>query len=131
MISTIGTGHHDGLGEDEHAKLVEKWATYSRAKKDRKHTTVKKALDYIYHPRMIGCVTKMLLGHACASDIFKNQPFNMTALQIANQRLRQFVFVGIFEEYDESIRLFHIVANTSTKPHWTEYKKHQVIPLTL
>ena len=79
---------------------------------------------------MIGCVTKMLLGHTCYSDILSKQPFNSTALQMAKERLRQFVFVGIIEEYDESIRLFHIVANTSTKPHWTEYKKHRVIPPT-
>ena len=110
---------------------MEKWATYSRAKIDRKQTTVKKALDYIYHPRMIGCVTKMLLGHTCYSDILSNQPFNLTVLSIAKQRLRQFFFVGIFEEYEESIRLFHIVANTSTKPHWTEYKKHRVTLFTL
>ena len=129
LISSFfdGGGHWEGFGDVDHAKLLKHWATYPHDEQQINQTTIRKALDYIYHPRMIGCVTKMLLGYHCYSDyLSKQSSFNETALHTAKQRLKQFLFVGIFEHYEESIRLFHIIANTSTQPHWTEHRKQRV-----
>ena len=130
LISSFfdGGGHWNGFGEEQHAKLLKQWATYPQEETEEiKQTTVRKALEYIYHPRMIGCVTKMLLGFQCYSDyLSKQSSFNVTALHTAKQRLQQFFFVGIFEHYEESIRLFHLIANVSTKPHWTELRKQRI-----
>ena len=129
LISSFfdGGGHWEGFGTDAMSKLLQQWATYSEEKEQLQQTTIRKALDYIYHPRMTGCVTKMLLGYQCYSDyLSKQSSFNETALHEAKQRLRQFFFVGIVEQYEESIRLFHIAANVSTQPHWTELRKQRV-----
>ena len=129
LISSFfdGGGHWEGFGDEQHAKLLKQWATYPQEEtEDIKNTTIRKALEYIYHPHMKGCVTKMLLGYQCYSDyLSKQSSFNVTALRVAKQRLRQFFFVGIFEYYEQSIRLFHLVANVSTQPHWTELKKQR------
>ena len=130
LISSFfdGGGHWNGFGTEEQIKLLQQWATYPQEEPEQiKQTTIRKALEYIYHPHMIGCVTKMLLGYQCYSDyLSKQSSFNVTALHVAKQRLRQFFFVGIFEHYEESIRLFHLLANKSTQPHWTELKKQRL-----
>ena len=129
LISSFfdGGGHWEGFNDKLHTNMLKKWETYPQEEPDQiKQTTIRKALEYIYHPHMIGCVTKMLLGYPCYSDyLSKQSSFNVTALHVAKQRLRQFFFVGIFEHYEESIRLFHRIANVSTQPHWTELKKQR------
>ena len=133
LISSFsdGSGHVEGMGDEDRSKMAERWSTiahekYSNLSHHEVHKIkfIKKMVDYISHPNMIGCYTKMLNGYNCYSDsLTRHKPFNSTALDIALSRLRQFFFVGIFEEYEKSIQVFHYLANVSTKPHWVEYKK--------
>ena len=127
VSSFLDSAHFEGFSEDEHSRLMKKWSSYPTGVGRMKETILRKAADYIHHPHMIGCYTKMLLGYECLSGFLsRDQPFNQTALDIALQRLRTFFFVGIFEDYEASLQLFHQVANASTVPHWTELTKSRV-----
>jgi hypothetical protein len=75
--------------------------------------------EYMLHDHMIGCYTKMLNGYPCMSMFLtKSAPFNQTALDVALLRLRNFYFVGIFEDYNRSISTLHLLANNGrSRPH--------------
>ena len=121
-----GASHTEGLSDAEHARLADQWSTYRKpkSKKGRREVTVRKAMDYVMHPSVIGCYTKMLLGYPChaAAALARDQPFNATALAAALARLRRFNFVGIAEEYEASVALLHRLAGGGTAPHWTEMR---------
>eukprot|EP00730_Choanoeca_flexa_P019476 TRINITY_DN9515_c0_g1_i4.p1 TRINITY_DN9515_c0_g1~~TRINITY_DN9515_c0_g1_i4.p1 ORF type:complete len:362 (+),score=33.52 TRINITY_DN9515_c0_g1_i4:100-1185(+) len=64
---------------------------------------VKTPRDFARWPRIGSCQTKMMLGHQCASD------YNITEVlfQKAVQRLQNFAFIGITDDWDSSVCLFH------------------------
>jgi len=52
---------------------------------------------------VLGCQTKMVVGHRCASDYTLNQ----ADLKTAKQRIEKMRFIGITGEWNRSICLFH------------------------
>jgi hypothetical protein len=74
------------------------------------------AFVYINDPMIIGCQTKMILGHHCADSnfILPTNPVNITLIEEAKKRLKQFYFVGNFEEYQKTIELFHQISSNGT-----------------
>jgi hypothetical protein len=118
--------HREGLPKEENDKLMD---AISRHPVNRTNTEEKnqflKAADYMGHKNMIGCYTKMLNGYDCYSSfITRDSPFNRTALNLAISRLEKFYFVGIFEEYQESIQLFHAMTKVKNI-HWSELHKQR------
>lgn len=120
--------HHEGMENEEwwriKVKLKESLHHFRMAKDTGNETLqtdmkIKLAEAYMQHDNMIGCYVKMLNGHHCVSGFLKrSDPFNQTALDHAIHILRQFYFVGIFEEYDKSISTLHRLANNGlTSPH--------------
>lgn len=156
-----GGGHREGMSDEEYKKMTEKWTSIktkprrlsnnSRTSKEdqqerKDYEILLRATDYIGHRNMIACYTKMLLGYECYSNyITRDMPFNKALLDKAVGRLRLFFFVGIFEEYETSVRLYHAVTSSATaipflsasiastewpsspsvstrRPHWTELR---------
>jgi hypothetical protein len=118
--------HREGLPKEENEKLLD---AISKHPVNRTNTGENNlfltAADYMNHKNMIGCYTKMLNGYDCYSSFLtRDSPFNKTALSVAINRLRNFYFVGIFEEYEESIRLFHTMAKVQNV-HWSELRKQR------
>jgi hypothetical protein len=74
------------------------------------------AFVYLNDPMILGCQTKMILGYHCADSqfILPRNPINMTLIEEAKKRLRQFYFLGIFEEYQKTIELFHRISSNGT-----------------
>ena len=54
-------------------------------------------------PGIPSCQTKMVLGRRCAEDV----EINDTDMIIAKRRISQYKFVGLTEEWNRSICLFH------------------------
>lgn len=65
---------------------------------------VKTPQDFVRYPGVAHCQTKMLVGHKCGSSV----PVTTEMLEEALNRLRtKFVFVGITDEWRESVFLFN------------------------
>lgn len=72
---------------------------------------LKKAQMYCYHPELYGHQVKMLLGMPII-DLSTPTPAHVEkVVALALRRLRQYFFVGIFDEYARSLRVFHELAN--------------------
>lgn len=72
---------------------------------------IKKAELYSRHPGLYGHQVKMLLGDLKLDLSVKTDELYPSVVDKAVERLRQFYFVGIFEEYARSLKLFHALAN--------------------
>jgi hypothetical protein len=120
--------HHEGMSPDDFEKLKFKMFnhSYSTAFSDIEslNSSAKFLKEFIYaakvyleEPAMRGCQTKMILGYECAdsSFILSYPELNQTAINEAKQKLSQFFFIGLLEEYSKSISLFHRLANHDTK----------------
>jgi hypothetical protein len=111
---------------------------------------IKYAQEYANHPNMIGCTVKMLNGFECySSTLFpikdargginsndtaeisehnpripqydRSLPLNTTAIDIAIRRLRQFRFVGLFDQFNTSLHLLHrVMVGYKSKPSVVE-----------
>jgi len=57
-----------------------------------------------YATALAGCTTRMILGHACGNPFHIDEPKMDKALQVLE---REFAFVGLTEEFDLSVCLFH------------------------
>lgn len=66
--------------------------------------TVKSVGEYAHYPGISGCQTKMLLGLPCARPIGLTQRHVSKAIRRLQSR---FAFVGITDEWDASVCLFH------------------------
>lgn len=67
---------------------------------------------YLSLPCNYGCYTKMLNGLGCHADVELTEAMLKHALFVVNQ----FFFVGVFEKYEESIRLFLEMSDISRNP---------------
>eukprot|EP00049_Salpingoeca_infusionum_P001180 m.45868 g.45868 ORF g.45868 m.45868 type:complete len:311 (+) comp10902_c0_seq1:173-1105(+) len=67
------------------------------------YQTVKTPQDYAAFPGIAGCQTKMLLGIKCN----KNVPVTDDMVERAIGRLKQFAFVGLTDEWNDSVCLFY------------------------
>lgn len=57
-----------------------------------------------------GCMTKMILGHDCHAPLHLNRSHAAAACKLlSGQGDRAFRFVGLTEQWDDSLRLFHCV----------------------
>jgi hypothetical protein len=111
--------HSEGFSEDERIELQKRMQNFSD--QTSLPDQLEKAKIYLGHPNAVGCYTKMLNGHECYSSfITRDTAFNETALNVAKSLLNQFYFVGILEQYEKSIHLFHKMANAGTFPHPAE-----------
>lgn len=105
--------HHEGISEPMWERTRKTQIDDIAAQETDKYAQVlKSAMLYMNMTVMHGCQTKMLLGRECASS--HNLPSN--AIEMATARLRNFFFVGLTEQYERSLRLFHELANMSTVP---------------
>ena len=66
---------------------------------------------YADHPELIGIQVKQLLGGKMIDFSDKDDPKLEGYVDLAIDRLKQFFFVGVFDEYVRSIKLFHALAN--------------------
>ena len=74
--------------------------------------TILKAQMYANHPLLKGLQIKLLIGDPIVDFTKTNDiPKLEEMLKLAIERLRQFFFVGIFDEYVRSMKLFHALAN--------------------
>ncbi|KAK3256503.1 hypothetical protein CYMTET_34361 [Cymbomonas tetramitiformis] len=69
--------------------------------------------DYMKHPAVVSCQTKMVLGHHCNSDHLISDAEFSTAIQLVEH---EFLFVGVFEEWAKSIDLFHCLLGGRSRP---------------
>lgn len=77
----------------------------------REEKLLRQARMYAHHHALYGHQVKMLLGLPVV-DLSKPHPRHIKAtVALAVERMRQFFFVGIFDEYARSLRLFHELAN--------------------
>ena len=99
MISSYCDGiHEEGLPKEEVAAL-KSHLIYSV---NNEEGCIKNFLIYSNFHANHGCYTKMLNGFPCSADVNVTKKMTETALD----NLRKFRFVGIFEEYAESVDLF-------------------------
>ncbi len=125
VISAFLDGaHHEGMDVTAYEILR---ANLSQSPGQSNSSILNRLRTYASHPYMIGCYTKMLLGHECVSgvlaDSLANGQVDQAILEKALGVLRQLSFVGIFEQYDATLRLFHRMANSGTEPHFIERVK--------
>ena len=55
-------------------------------------------------------------------------PFNATLLSVAISRLSRFFFVGVFDQYERSLRVLHTLAGRNTTPHALELTRYRSTP---
>lgn len=82
--------------------------------KDRRRMAaeVKTAQDFARFPGIAGCQVKMLLGHFCAEDIEVTEHMTSEAIRV----LQMAAFVGITDEWDASVCLFHAMYGGRLRP---------------
>eukprot|EP00730_Choanoeca_flexa_P018320 TRINITY_DN88_c0_g1_i1.p1 TRINITY_DN88_c0_g1~~TRINITY_DN88_c0_g1_i1.p1 ORF type:complete len:228 (+),score=46.89 TRINITY_DN88_c0_g1_i1:11-694(+) len=73
--------------------------------------SVKTARQYAQWPGIASCQTKMILGHNCAAKFTITEDLFQTAVA----RLRTFAFVGLTDDWDTSICLFHAMYGGALK----------------
>lgn len=113
IISAFIDGmHHEGTNPSVWNKAKAKMKEISATKYDSNTKLMKTAAVYTNLTEMHSCQTKMMLGKGCASSI----PLKRQAAEAAQERLRDFFFVGLTEEFERSLLLFHELANVSTVP---------------
>lgn len=79
-------------------------------KMDQATPTVK---DFIDYPGLKSCMVKMLTGSKCAADV----PVDEARLATAVAVLREAAFVGITDEWNESMCLFHAMYGGDLNEH--------------
>lgn len=89
----------------------------SKGLRAKMYRTVKTPAEYARFPGIAGCMTKMLIGHACAS--LHNVTFDDVALAktILAERI---AFVGLTGEWQASLDLFHAMTHTQCDRASTE-----------
>jgi hypothetical protein len=77
----------------------------------RLHNLLKMAQKYVDYPNIGGQGVKMLLGDFQIRLDMHNETAIHSVVAQAIKRLRQFFFVGVFDEYVRSLKLFHALAD--------------------
>jgi len=72
------------------------------------------AQQYADHYSQVGHQVKMLVNGLTLNLSVKNETVMHALVDRAVARMREFYFVGIFEQYSRSLRLFHELANKGT-----------------
>merc|ERR1719419_403692 len=126
MINIYVRGHepiHDdhklenvfAMFRDPFARLVSgfNYNRHMNGKSSRERWLIAKAVNgknrqlqfemYTKFGDMLGCQTKMIVGYRCAS----NHVLTKVDLQKAKERVEKFGFIGITDEWNRSICLFH------------------------
>lgn len=115
--------HREGMTEKDYRNMT---ATLNAIDNDRHHHRDKLLNRFQYLTTLsdfYGCQVKMLNGVPCVSKLLVSNGFNQTALDFAIERLNQYMFVGIFERYEDTVNMLHFYANVSTSPHPIELIK--------
>ena len=125
--------HHEGMTETEFEDLKKRmFPTPIEIDPDNffaELDTVKKfiyaANVYANESAFIGCQSKMIMGYQCGDTTFilLREPLDQKFIEDVRKRVRSFFFVGLFEEYDRTVKLFHVIGNTTTVPNVVEYLK--------
>lgn len=105
----LDASHHEGMDSKDFLILKEKmYPTAESEDTDSVERLVHAARLYAQEPAFLGCQTKMVLGYQCGDTKFiLPRVINQTIISEAVDRLRQFYFVGIFEQYSLSVHLFY------------------------
>eukprot|EP00730_Choanoeca_flexa_P005443 TRINITY_DN11943_c0_g1_i5.p1 TRINITY_DN11943_c0_g1~~TRINITY_DN11943_c0_g1_i5.p1 ORF type:complete len:174 (+),score=22.16 TRINITY_DN11943_c0_g1_i5:155-676(+) len=74
-------------------------------------STVKTLREYVEFPGLKGCQVKLLTGAGCAENITVTED----RIQLAMKRLEEIAFLGLTDEYDASICLFHAMYGGTPK----------------
>lgn len=100
LISAYIDGYHtQGFSDDTYLAL-------------RKQCDGKTVGCFARFPGVAGCATRMLTGKRCADDPAKYPegiPSHIERVPDAIEALKKMTFVGITEEWDESVCLFHLM----------------------
>jgi hypothetical protein len=120
-LKTKMTAGLEPVTEDEE---TEDYGNMGMSKKAVKRMVLS-AKVYSNDSAFLGCQGKMILGYQCSdsSFILPRSPLNQSFISEVKQRLSKFYFIGFFEEYEKSIRLFHAMNNVSTLPSDVELVK--------
>ena len=113
VISAFLDGVHlEGLNSTYGKKLQKELQTIRLNNNiSREENLLQRAQIYAYHSDLYGHQVKMLLGLPVL-DLSQPNPKHIEEIvQRAAHRLRKFYFVGLFEEYARSLKLFHALAN--------------------
>jgi len=115
--------HREGMKEKDHINMTLHLKAIDSHHLDVKDRMLNK-LQYLKSlPHFYGCQVKMLNGVPCVSKLLVSNGFNQTAVDFAIERLNQYMFVGIFERYEDTVKMLHFYANISTTPHPIELIK--------
>ena len=104
-----------------HHNLVGYLKDYEDIKFDctSKKECIQNYISYANSPRTIGCYIKVLNSLSCTYNI------EITAIMVENAlyMIKEFLFVGILEEYEASVKLFHRLHNDTlfAPPHPIEF----------
>eukprot|EP01039_Chlorochromonas_danica_P005027 gene5029-5519_t len=120
ISSFLDSVHHEGMPPEDFIALQHQLNNISNSHQSSLKRLVAKAQLYASHPDVIGCQVKMLNGYECSSPLFKNQPFNHTAMEVAIKRLQEFYFIGLTEHFGKSVELFHVMMKRGTVPYPVE-----------
>ena len=123
ISSMLDSFHSEGISKIDYQKMLLYMKTLDNGDGSLRDRMLKKLQYVITFPHFYGCQVKLLNGVPCLSKLLVSEGFNQTALDFAIKRLKQYMFVGIFERYTDSIKMLHFYANLSTKPHPIEFIK--------
>jgi len=100
LISAYIDGYHtQGFSDETYASL-------------RKQCDGQSVACFARYPGVAGCTTRMLTGKRCADDPAsypEGMPSHIERVPDAIEALNKMKFVGITEEWDESVCLFHLM----------------------
>ena len=81
------------------------------------------------HPLVVDMRNTSSIGGASEPrHDYQLAPFNATLLSVAVDRLSRFFFVGVFDQYERSLRVLHSLAGRNTTPHASELTRHRSTP---
>ena len=78
------------------------------------------AAEFARHPGVAGCMAKMLAGHDCGAVVELGGSLVRRAVEVV--RTGAVAFVGLTEEWDASVCLFHAVLGARTAPLRAEFR---------
>lgn len=123
ISSILDQFHREGMSTIDYQNITLHLKTFENNGEDYKNLMLRKLQYLTKLPNFYGCQVKMLNGVPCISNKLVSNGFNQTALDFAINRIKQYMFVGIFERYEDTIKMMHFFANVSTKPHPVEFIK--------
>jgi len=125
ISSCLDGMHHEGMKDKDYKNMILNLKNIdNNTKKLVYKDRLLNKLQYLTNlTEFYGCQVKMLNGVPCLSKLLVSNGFNQSAIDFAIERLNQYMFIGIFERYEDTVNMLHFYANVSTSPHPIELIK--------